>query len=735
MALIPKNDVTQIFAIQAPAIDLPPTFANYPRGWDTARTNNGKPTIKQFNYIQQRTDQNVLWIHQNGAALPYDAAMEYAENAHVVKDGELQKKQGASWVSATNKGYNLDYFVSGKSYPLHAEIMLANGDIVKSTVPNNITNPNIDMTGWIKTNDASFVVDGDKNQHQINQEQLAFNASIGKVVNSIESLRGVDKAQYSRAFVTGYYNSNDDGGGQYYLDTTDTVSTDNGGTIIVAVDGGRWKLLLNDHIDIRCFGAKGDGVTVNSAATIQKAIDVARELKLKVYVPIGTFMVDRRLLIGSDTYIFGDGDKSVIKAVANFPNSVSPWVTYHLLFNDGTSRATPDSNITLRNFCVDGNRDGQPLDMPNTAPLVYLVTQDGSNPMQNIVIDGLFINTTWQGTTNGVMGLLIENVSKCRVQNCRAYRTGRDGLSVAGKSSDVIITNNHVEKSGDDGISVNSYAFNQTNPAVAISNIVISNNTIRDAGARGILLSNALGAVINGNVIDGSTAWGITLEAYQFGYVGDAIVSNNKIYRASQYVGDINAIEYQTCGGILLRGSPESTSAYGRINISNNIIDAPAKQGIKVVNESSFSLNQLSVSNNTVYFAGDRGISVDKTGSGAIEQINITGNNIRQPKLTGIYVKSTFMANVNNNTVFNVGEGNAVAVDAIAVSTSNESSITSNFCIDSRGASSKQSFGFAITSTSGILLDGNTAIGSVSGGLYQNANSNVVIGTNRPTMA
>ncbi|MEG1232646.1 MAG: hypothetical protein RSE18_02325 [Acinetobacter sp.] len=158
MALVTKNDVTQIFAIQAPEVDLPPTFANYPRGWDTARSNNGKPTIKQFNYIQQRTDQNVLWIHQNGAALPYDAAMEYAENAHVVKDGELQKKQGASWVSATNKGYNLDYFAPGKSYPLHAEIMLTNGDTVKSIVANNIVNPNVDMTGWVNETEAQRLI-------------------------------------------------------------------------------------------------------------------------------------------------------------------------------------------------------------------------------------------------------------------------------------------------------------------------------------------------------------------------------------------------------------------------------------------------------------------------------------------------------------------------------------------------------------------------------------------------
>lgn len=165
MALVAKNDVTQIFAIQAPSVDLPPTFANYPRGWDAARSNNGKPTIKQFNYIQQRTDQNVLWVHQNGAALPYDATMEYAEGAVVVKDGELQKKQGAGWVFAANKGYNLDYFVSGKSYPLHAEIMLENGDIVKSTIPNNTNDPNVDMTGWVNTNDASQIsISNDKTQ-------------------------------------------------------------------------------------------------------------------------------------------------------------------------------------------------------------------------------------------------------------------------------------------------------------------------------------------------------------------------------------------------------------------------------------------------------------------------------------------------------------------------------------------------------------------------------------------
>jgi hypothetical protein len=196
MALVTKNDVTQIFAIQAPEVDLPPTFANYPRGWDTARSNNGKPTIKQFNYIQQRTDQNMLWIHQNGAALPYDATMEYAEGAVVVKDGELQKKQGAGWVSATNKGYNLDYFVDGKSYPLHAEIMLANGDIVKSTVANNIVDPNVDMTGWVNSNSSSQIIDkSGKTQQERNDYLVLSNEkpTIQEIIDTLDTSSNIIK--------------------------------------------------------------------------------------------------------------------------------------------------------------------------------------------------------------------------------------------------------------------------------------------------------------------------------------------------------------------------------------------------------------------------------------------------------------------------------------------------------------------------------------------------------------
>lgn len=99
MTQVNKNDVNQIFASNAPDQDKPPSFANYTTGWGTSRSNNGKPTIKGFNFLQQRTDQNFLWIHQNGGALPYDSSIDYVDGSIVLKDGKLQQINDGAWSS------------------------------------------------------------------------------------------------------------------------------------------------------------------------------------------------------------------------------------------------------------------------------------------------------------------------------------------------------------------------------------------------------------------------------------------------------------------------------------------------------------------------------------------------------------------------------------------------------------------------------------------------------------
>lgn len=51
-----------------------------------------------------------------------------------------------------------DYWVQkANGYPINKRIMLANGDIVKSTIDGNTNDPNVDMTGWVNTSDKAYV--------------------------------------------------------------------------------------------------------------------------------------------------------------------------------------------------------------------------------------------------------------------------------------------------------------------------------------------------------------------------------------------------------------------------------------------------------------------------------------------------------------------------------------------------------------------------------------------------
>lgn len=88
----------------------------------------------------------------------------------------------------------------------------------------------------------------------------------GTVVSSIAALKALPKVGSANAFVTGYYANGDGGGGEYWYDSTDTISADNGGSIIVATDGGRWKLIVGDYLTPEQFGAKGDGATDDASA-------------------------------------------------------------------------------------------------------------------------------------------------------------------------------------------------------------------------------------------------------------------------------------------------------------------------------------------------------------------------------------------------------------------------------------------------------------------------------------
>ena len=159
-----KIDPKVIFASDAPAIDKPPVFSDKTKGWDVARANDGRPEIKQMNKMQQDTDLKILWLNEN-AVLPYDLSIDYPDGAVTLKDGSFKQLSSGSWVEflddfadkdAVKRGI-ANRYDSSLTYNSGERVVLTNGDIVKSTIDGNTTDPNVDTSGWVKINDASQV--------------------------------------------------------------------------------------------------------------------------------------------------------------------------------------------------------------------------------------------------------------------------------------------------------------------------------------------------------------------------------------------------------------------------------------------------------------------------------------------------------------------------------------------------------------------------------------------------
>ena len=92
-----KIDPKVIFASDAPAIDKPPVFGDKTKGWDVSRANDGRPTIKEMNKVQQDTDLKILWLNENSVT-PYDESIDYPDGAVAIKDGSFKQLVSGAWV-------------------------------------------------------------------------------------------------------------------------------------------------------------------------------------------------------------------------------------------------------------------------------------------------------------------------------------------------------------------------------------------------------------------------------------------------------------------------------------------------------------------------------------------------------------------------------------------------------------------------------------------------------------
>jgi len=154
--------------------------------------------------------------------------------------------------------------------------------------------------------------------------------------DTISDLLDVDTSSNSDKcyFIKGYHSIGDSGGGVFYWDANEDKANHNGGTIIDPdapfpadwsdtaqqdawfnssnTGTGCWKRVYRDAVNVKWFGAKGDGITDDTRA-IQDSIDLAYYSEIyKIYVPRATYLINNSLLIPS--YVKLNFNYSLIKS-------------------------------------------------------------------------------------------------------------------------------------------------------------------------------------------------------------------------------------------------------------------------------------------------------------------------------------------------------------------------------------------------------------------------------------
>ena len=167
---VAKIDPKVIFASEAPAQDTPAVFTNKTVGWGESRKNGGRPTIKQSNALQQETDLKILWLNENSVT-PFDATIDYPENAVTIKDGAFKILKSGVWELFLNKSSvglsNVD-----NTSDLNKPVSTATQTALSLKADKSATYTKVEVDNAIDLLKppylASDVTDGNQTQDQIN---------------------------------------------------------------------------------------------------------------------------------------------------------------------------------------------------------------------------------------------------------------------------------------------------------------------------------------------------------------------------------------------------------------------------------------------------------------------------------------------------------------------------------------------------------------------------------------
>lgn len=318
--------------------------------------------------------------------------------------------------------------------------------------------------------------------------------------------------------------------------------------------------IYQGKLNVKLFGAKGDGVTDDTLALNNAVASGAKE----IYIPSGTYIITDRIKIeNSGVRIFGDGKDSIIKG----KNGTD--TTYHYFAIDTTTALKNLHDITIEYLNLDGNKTNRGTTGTGNAIVVFSEIQQ-SYEVHHIKINRNYIHD-FSGFSVWLCGYANGNVHDNEV----CFNDIQDTFIgvIQSRSISAYIHNNYIRGSKFENITVDTGSNNCIVELNTLgdhkggcgnigfdygNNVIIRNNKL-DAGSpssgtdpnsqHGITMNaeggNSTGAIIEGNIIGGNLGNGFYCKYNSttgFGS-GSFIFANNFMYNnAKDIYVDLNAI-------------------------------------------------------------------------------------------------------------------------------------------------------------------------------------------------
>jgi hypothetical protein len=319
--------------------------------------------------------------------------------------------------------------------------------------------------------------------------------------------------------------------GTFVRDDSDTTSADNGGTVIVASNGKRWKRAYTGAVNVMWFGAVGTNVATN-AAYDTPAFVAALATGKNVIIPPGYYFVSQTMNLGyaqcmwgagrGKTYINYTGGAGTVGIYCGATGLINPIYDielkdFTLFCNNMASRV--DHGVMLEN-CVYFNLDSITVLGPGSP-------NDATPANRVLTGNGIYI------TNNSIIG----RISRCsaRLWNNGYYLRTLPSSPSAWAASIVI--------DGQGELANNMLGMVIGDPAVAYScgsGVAVRDMCVQGNYSGGMLLNSGDSTIVEGCYFEGNANYDVTIGG------GASIPACVRIHSNNMATEDIGVTPYGT---------------------------------------------------------------------------------------------------------------------------------------------------------------------------------------------